>query len=751
MAPETFLLVVLLVLAGTAVSTSAETIKSEVKMNLEEFEEIFSSARLNEAEQRVMEQKRRNEAEHQRKIKELDEAIQQSRTKAERDRFTDYLATFPENYKVLTQKANGLFNASAPSSGPEGDVASFEIELIVRVMSTKWTTVPIVNTTSTVASDWKVSWMAEDANDDKPASLAYVDLDPVADPQAMLLVRDEQQVLATNRTGLFRVQFIAHSRVRKDRKLNSVSLSSLLYPLSDSSMRLCTKNTMDTPEEELTVKELSVNPTSAVLRVRPENGCALINVILPLTSSQFEINWLDIVDVAKEKKGVTDGEQDDDQREESLVTVVHDAMHTVEEGVVRSTNVLQFETTADTLTKIEFKVHGPIGTRVTSVSGYGLSRWAAGPFNSTESMIPVSAYFKRSNLVSSQTLHVDTETDTDTKSKQQTLDLARIECVDVLRQSGHIGVIKNANNVELHQSKAVGLARAEPSDISSQLRLNVGKPVFLSYKYLNPSYDLKLRSTSHSAMDTLEAVADRVHYEALVMDSMSMHSLLVMMKSTKLQYLELRKIPSDASMFTLLVNGVQTKPVRGESADESSLLIPLLVGPDIGETANDGLGAKTSIELRFFSRTHDPLGEEGSLVLHMPQVTLPISVVTVELRLPKAYSYNFTGDFGDKGADRLKYQVPSAFSYVKGKRMVPKDYKFSRLDDMVDDEVEAAAQGKGSIQMDIPQSGKSYCFSRLLVVDTPLSLNVTYYPPPTKPPNPSLWGNVKSFLGVNNQ
>ena len=104
-----------------------------------------------------------------------------------------------------------------------------------------------------------------------------------------------------------------------------------------------------------------------------------------------------------------------------------------------------------------------------------------------------------------------------------------------------------------------------------------------------------------------------------------MHSLLVMMKSTKLQYLELQGIPSDASMFTLIVNGVQKKPVKGGSNGDS-LLVPLLVRLDT-EASNTGLGVKTSIELRYFS-VQEPLDEEGSINLHTPQVTLPISVVT---------------------------------------------------------------------------------------------------------------------------
>lgn len=732
--------------AGMAARTTAETIKSEVKMNLEEFQEIFSAARLSEAENRVIEQKKRHEAEHQRKMKELDNAIRQSKVNAEKDRISDHLALFPENFKVLTQRAGGVFNTSDPASGVEGDVASFDVELIVRVMSSKWTTIPIANTTSMVASDWKVSWMSEEDVDNTHPDSTYMALDPVADPETMLLIKDEQQVLATNRSGLFRVQFTAHSRVRKDRKLNSVSLSSLLYPLSGASMTLCGHIAGSAAPDDggiVAVKELSINPTSAVLRVLPdESGCARILAILPLTSTKFEIRWLDVVEAAEEEKKVADEAAGEDPSEQDPLTVSHDVMHTVEDGVVHSENVLQFETSESGLSSVEFVVHGPRGTRVTSVSGYSLSRWTAGSYNVTTSSILVRAFFKSSNLDSSVALHVHTESDTDSAAKTQELELTRIECPGALRQSGRIGIIKVANGVELHQRKAVGLARAEPTDISSQLRLNTDRPIMLAYKYLNPKYTLHLSSTTHTAMDTLEAVVDRVHYEALAMDTHVMHSLLVMMKSTKLQYLEIQGTPSEASMFTLIVNGVQTKPVKGGDTQDS-LLIPLLVGLN-SETTNNGLGVKTSIELRYFS-THDTLGEGGHLDLPLPQVTLPISIVTTELRLPRMYAYNFTGDFGTKSADRLKYPVPSSFSYIKAKRMVPKDYKFSRLDDVLEDDTSPDEDGS-AIQMDIPQSGRSYFFERLLVVNTPLSLKVAYFPPP-KPQQASSWEKLKSHLG----
>ena len=202
----------------------------------------------------------------------------------------------------------------------------------------------------------------------------------------------------------------------------------------------------------------------------------------------------------------------------------------------------------------------------------------------------------------------------------------------------------------------------------------------------------------------------------------------------------MQDIPKDASMFKLIVNGIQTKPVKGSNA-EDALLIPLLVGLNT-EAANDGFGVKSSIELRYFS-THDSLGDEGSLDFSLPGVTLPISVTTAELRLPKTYAYNFTGDFGSTATDRLKYAVPSLFSYVKGKKVVPNGYKFSRLDDVV--QGDDTSKEDSAIRVDIPQTGRSYFFERLLVVGTPLSLEVAYKLPPPKP-IPSLWDNFRSFF-----
>lgn len=105
--------------------SAANGIQSEVKMNLEEFQEMlemFESARFNEAELRVMEQKKQHGAEHQRMI-ELDNAIRQSVEKAERNKIASQQALFHDNFKVLSLSADGIFNTSSATSGIECDIA----------------------------------------------------------------------------------------------------------------------------------------------------------------------------------------------------------------------------------------------------------------------------------------------------------------------------------------------------------------------------------------------------------------------------------------------------------------------------------------------------------------------------------------------------------------------------------------------------------------------------------------------------
>ena len=584
---------------------------------------------------------------------------------------------------------------------------------------------PIANTNSTVASDWQVAW-SRGTGDDNEFQWA----NPVASPDIMLLQKDSQQVMATNRSGLFKIHFKKHSKVGKTRNLNKLGVTGLLYPLSKFSLRVASVG------DSSSVGDFSVQPVSAVLTVNSSDEYTNVEATLPLTADSIDIRWLNVEESNVQEEDV---EQESGNPPESEVkgkvkadtpqaSAVHDVVHSVGEGIVRSKHILKLSTPSSemsSLNSVQFDVCGE-GARVTSVEGHALQHWESMDSSTAPASKLVRAIFKSSHLDSTASVIVYTESDRPASSAAtpRKVELPRIECRNVLRQVGHVAVIKDSS-VEVHEHSAKGHTRCEPTEISSQLRSNIDRPIVLSYKYLNPQQSSVVVSVKdHVAMETLEAAIDRVHYKAVVTDTHTMHSLILTLQSTKLQYLEVLGLPTTASMFTLMVNSVPAKPVEGQgkSNDNNKILVPLLIGLD-PEAANEGNSMRTSVEVTYVS-THDSLGQNGTLPLAPPSFALPVSVLTSHLRLPLSYEYTFSGDFGTPRTDQLAYPIPAAFTYKTGKRVVEEDYEFSAIDDIwaEEDKQETAR----SVKIVTPNTGRSFYFHRLFVVDSVLSLNATY-------------------------
>merc|ERR1712217_357643 len=114
-----------------------------------------------------------------------------------------------------------------------------------------------------------------------------------------------------------------------------------------------------------------------------------------------------------------------------------------------------------------------------------------------------------------------------------------------------------------------------------------------------------------------------------------MHRLLLVMQNSNQQYLEVRGLPPDARLTSLMVNSLPAKPVRGK---HGALLIPLLVG-----TSSDGAGVqKTSVELTYLSQ-HAPLTDNGSVQLAPPRLDVPISTLLMDVQFPENYVLKFGG------------------------------------------------------------------------------------------------------------
>lgn len=726
---------ILLHLGFYAVPSIAQTQAAQVTLSLNEFEDLYSSAKLKDSERSLQDQKNLHEKEHQLRLKE-------TRQRQHKD-------IFPKNFHVLQYTAFGSYNSSSLSSN-DNNMAIFDMSMTIRIIEDhvdesgkqRWTMVPLIPNT-TIASDWIVEIFDEGEEDGG----SFIAVDPVIIPDVLLLRRDHSVLeLTTSRAGIFRIHYKAYHRVVKSRNnIHDMVISQFLYPFTNFRFRVHGSNT---------ARDFSVRPVEAFWRVMPQQTNLQqlsqefftdIQVILPLTTDRIEIRWLDASDEGKtEKHQVNDSSTqlrtdnssiEKDADDTPQVTVTNEVMHSIGEGVVKSKHILEFLSTNDLSAPVLFTLHGP-NVRILSIEGLAVQSWEiAGSSTNKEA---VRLIWKRSHLESSATVLIQTETDR-SGAEQEQLELPRIECQNVLRQVGHVGVTKEAN-VEVHEhSTKGGIMQCEPTEVSSKLHLNMDKPMVLSYKYLNPvETSIILNVQVHVAMETLEATIDRLHYKAVVTNTHVMHSLIVVMQSIKLQYLKLFGVPESSSMFTLLVNSVPAKPVRGK---DQSIMVPLLVGLD-AESANAGRSQLTSVELNYISTPKYPMTatHNGTLELSPPHMDLPISVLTTHLRLPKNYKYEFSGDFGGSSSDLIA-PLPAAFSYQTGKRVVKTDYQFSFKDDNWPDSDDTKPQ-EAAVKIVAPVMGRSFYFNRLLVVGTQLALNATFSQPLQYADNISWWQKI---------
>jgi hypothetical protein len=68
--------------------------------------------------------------------------------------------------------------------------------------------------------------------------------------------------------------------------------------------------------------------------------------------------------------------------------------------------------------------------------------------------------------------------------------------------------------------------------------------------------------------------------------------------------------------------------------------------------------------------------------------------------------------------------MPSIFSYQTGKRVVHKNYKFSVIDDVWPEDRKDGGKPGPVVKMLAPKVGRSFRFSRRIMIDTDLALKL---------------------------
>lgn len=393
------------------------------------------------------------------------------------------------------------------------------------------------------------------------------------------------------------------------------------------------------------------------------------------------------------------------------VTVVHNALHCVADGILQSDHTLKYSLDSEqgAFANTRIMVHGPI--RVTSVTGHGVLSWKVSPSPSGDGSCQPSTCVDvafRSSLISDTLILLMT---TEIELDSEIVSLPIVRCEGVLRQTGSFGIVKAAN-AEVHEFECKGVARVGAEDLPEELRYQTNLPIMFAYTHRSPDFAVRLSIAKHEQVGVQEAIAESVFYQALVVDTHTMHHLILVLQNSNQQYLELQGLPPDARLWSLMVNSQPAKPVKGK---DNALLIPLLVGT--ASDSNQGM-QKTSIEVTFLSQ-QSPLGESGTFNVAPPRLNVPISTFLMEVQFPEAYQVDFAGPL--RKVVRFSYPLPQPVNHSRGTDIVPRDFNFTAM---------AQDVKRTGVSVKVPKAGQRHLFERLLVVDNGASMAAHYETPP---------------------
>jgi hypothetical protein len=674
------------------------------------YEQAFFNERLAELEKQrsaLQEEKRRQDE----AFKEKEKRFNESRTRGEKEQRG---AVTSHNWLLTQHTVEGAHDASTVLQDSSAAVFNFALEL--RVFEPEWTTVPIVDS-QIITDSWMVQRVDMDQIPTGGAEPAWKQVSLGSD--TMMIVQEldgmpGRQVLATSIPGLYRITFSAYAFVHSSRNLHSLSLS-LLHPITVAQLKL-----KQGADARTRLQELNITP-AARYSVAEADGAFDISMRLPPTKT-LEVKWrsIDVSDTDWERMNLDGAAEQVVAEEEPLqIIAVHDALHSIMDGVLQSSHTLKFSVDSEqrTLTNVRFTVHD--SARVTSVTGHGVMSWKSSPTVSSnagsESITTVEVSFKTSLISDTIIVLLNTEMELSTGS----FSMPSVVCEGVLRQTGNLAVVKMAN-VEVYEEEARGIARVGVDELPAELKCQTNLPIMFAYKYLSPQSKVHLCIVKHEQVDVLEAVAETAFYEVLMSDGQSMHRLMLNMQNSRKQYVEVRGIPQDARLWSLIVNSKPAKPVRGA---DGNLLIPLLVGAK----GNSNEGAQsTSVELAYLRS--DPLGDAGVTDLTPPRLDIPISTLLVEVQWPASHNVKFKGS--PQAVQGFSHSLPRPVNHDVGTDMVPSGFDFNRA---------PAHIPKKGVNVQVPRAGQVYRFQQLLVIDAGAAFTAEYQAKDVEEEKPETW------------
>lgn len=312
--------------------------------------------------------------------------------------------------------------------------------------------------------------------------------------------------------------------------------------------------------------------------------------------------------------------------------------------------------------------------------------------------------------------------------------IPELKVLGVEREKGFVGVAA-ATNVELAVNKLENANLIDVKELPPTIWGATTNPILLAFKYLKTPYNIFIDVTKHTELPVLVAAVDSVEYTTLqTTEGKILTKAVYRLRNNVKQFLHL-ELPGKTTLWSAFVAGKPVKPARDKNG---SILIPLEKSQLNGESL-----AQFPVEIVYLDQALK-MDVAGRLRVELPRVDIPVSKLEWFVYLPMDYNYYaFDGNVKrqKEGYPEKVLSKPSSANIFRGKmkkaclsatavkeeegiygEQEPSENAmgFVRQAAIQNEPFTGPSGARGGtlpIKIDVPQEGRLYHFSKILVTE----------------------------------
>ena len=465
----------------------------------------------------------------------------------------------------------------------------------------------------------------------------------------------------------------------------------------------------------LTKAQVTVSP--AIIRNQYEKGDrTVVEATLPSTDGDLTVSWTPkavipaLVKAQKKEKPRLYGTV------QNLLSVRQDAIH--------MTSVISYSILFNQVRQLSFTV--PKDVTIINMSGASFVNWE----KKEEKDVNVITALLSTGVEGSYQLTVEYEKPV--AKINSTWAVPMLQLLGVERQSGSIGCFSE-DNIEISMAGLQGASQIDEKDLSLELRSKASRPIMHAFKYQAVPCQISLETRKLEEVPVLATTIDTARAITVVNDEgNAVTTITYEMRNNQKQYMDL-VLPARSRLLGSFVNNLPVKPVKGAG---DTVKIPLLKSK--GEGGNDVF----SVEITYITEMG---GFSGITVktAPAPQCNIPVSSFYWSFYLPqdqRVMKFGGTMKLMSESDVQLSVSRPATDSAPAAPKVELREKDCSekitcstaaprRADiekqkafegstiQRIDTIVSAGTKGLNPVKIYIPQVGRLYRFSKMLVID----------------------------------